>query len=238
MNAKRMLALVLALMMVLALTACGNTGGNEKAEAEKEAEIEAAETGTAASCEALVAAVEKVYNDGDATAADAMNAAYGAEFGALMMDFVTAAQELDEVEEEDLSDVDILDLDGYRKGDAVKLTIAESTALDEDGLNEVRDQAASVSESMKMISGFVAVYDEMGEQELADAGMTADDVAQMKDYVAKLSKIGTFFEEAEIDEGCKLKLKVKVGDDAQELEKTAIRLNGNWVFADLIELMA
>ena len=130
------------------------------------------------------------------------------------------------------------DLDGYRKGDAVKLTIAESTALDEDGLNEVRDQAASVSESMKMISGFVAVYDEMGEQELADAGMTADDVAQMKDYVAKLSKIGTFFEEAEIDEGCKLKLTVKVGDDAQELEKTAIRLNGNWVFADLIELMA
>ena len=70
MNAKRMLALVLALMMVLALTACGNTGGNEKAEAEKEAEIEAAENGTAASCEALVAAVEKVYNDGDATAAD------------------------------------------------------------------------------------------------------------------------------------------------------------------------
>lgn len=238
MNAKRMLALGLALLMVLALTACGNTGGNDKAEAEKEAEIAAAENGTAVSCKVLVAAVENVYNDKAATAADAMNGAYGAEFGTLMMDFVNAAQMLDEVEEEDLADVNILDLDGYRKGDAVKLTIAESTALDEDALNEVRDQAASVSESMKMVSGFVAVYDDMSEEELAEGGMTADDVAQMKDYAGKLSKIGTFFEEAQIDEGCKLKLTVTVGDETQELEKTAVKLNGNWVFADLIELMA
>ena len=238
MNMKRILALLLALVMVFALTACGNKDADGKSSKKDDADVKAAEKGEAPSYEALIAAVEKVYNDSDATVGDAMKAAYGAEFGAVMMQFIEAMQDMDDVNEEDLSDVNVLDLDGYEKGAAVKFEIAEANKMDEEALKAAKDQASAVSESMEMVSTFASMYDNMSEEELAEADMTADDVAQMKEYIAKLTEIGSFFAGAEITEGYQLKLNVTIGEDTQVVEKSALLLNGNWVFADLIELMA
>ena len=238
MNMKRILALVLALVMVFALTACGSKGDSAKKEKKNSTEVKAAEKGEAPNYEALVAAVENVYNDEAATVEEAMNAAYGADFGALMMDFVASMQEMDDVNEEDLSDVNVLDLDGYEKGAAVKFEIAEANKMDEEALKAAEDQASAVSESMEMVSAFASMYDNMSEEELAEADMTADDVAQMKEYIEKLTEIGAFFADAEITDGYQLKLNVTIGEDTQVVEKSALLLNGSWVFADLIELMS
>ena len=157
MNAKRLLALLLALVMVFALAACGNSDGKKGEDAQKEAEVEAAEKGEAASYDALVAAVERVYNDADATTEDAIKAAYGADFAAVIMELFDAMKEMGEADEDDLGDVNVLDLDDYEKGDAVKFEVAEAEALTEDDISDLEDRAASVSEGLEMFAAFAGM---------------------------------------------------------------------------------
>lgn len=231
MNAKRWTALLLALMMVFALTACSGSGKtNEKA-------VEAAAQGKAESYEAMIAALENVYNNQDATVEDAMKAAFGADFAATMMDFYESAKEMGEASEEDMADVNILGLDSFEKGKEVKIEIAEAKALDEDAVKKLQESADGVSESMEMISQFSAMYDEMSEEELAEAGMTQDDLAKMKSYIGKMLEIGAFFDGCTIEEAADLKLNVTVDGETQEIEKTVVKLNGNWVLSDMIDLM-
>ena len=236
MNAKRLTALLLAVLMVFALSACAGSGAG--AGGPKEADVKAAADGKAASYDALLAAVEQVYNDPDATAEDAMKAAFGADFAALMMDFYAAAQEMGEVDDADFADVNFLNLEDYEKGSEVKLEVKEATALTEEQVKEIQEQADGVAQSMEMVSQFYSMYDNMSDEELEESGMTQEDLAQMKVYIDKMVKLGEYFQDCTVGEGTALKLNVTVNGEAQELEKTVVKIGDSWVFSDLIDFMS
>ena len=59
----------------------------------------------------------------------------------------------------------------------------------------------------------------------------------MKSYIEKMLEIGKFFDGCTIEEAADLKLNVTVDGETQEIEKTVVKLNGNWVLSDMIDLM-
>ena len=162
MNRKMMTALLLALALVFALSACTTPVDTS------EQDVQAAAAGSAPSCEALIAAVEQVYNKPDATLADMMTVCYGADFSAAMQDFLDVAKQMDDAEPELLSDIDLLNLPDYAEGSEVKLAIAGTTALSAEELQALQDKLDAAAESMQLIESLATMYDSMSEEDAAE----------------------------------------------------------------------
>ena len=234
MKSKRLTALLLALVMVFALSACANGG---KSEADRQKEEQSAAEGKAPSYEALVAAVENAYNDPDVTMQKMMTVGWGASFSAVMQDFLAAAQEMGEASPDQLTDVNLLELEGFSPGKPVKLEIAEASALTDAEVAEFQDQIKSAAESMELIRSLSSVYDNMSEEDLAENGMTPEQVTQMKDYIDKMVKIGEVYAACTVEKGCRLKLNADVDGTASVIEKTVLLVNGSWVFSDFSDML-
>lgn len=234
MHRKRLPALLLTLALVFALAACADSGGRDAVTPQ---DIEAAAAGSAPSCGALVAAAERVYNTPDAALADMTTACWGAAFSAAVQDFLAAGQEMGEASPEALSDLDLLNLPDYAAGSEVRLELIGAAALSEAELQAQRDKLRAAIESLKLIESLSAMYDDMTEEDLAENGMTPDEVARMKLYMQKLLQIGAVYESCEIGQGSALKLRVTVDGKTSELDRTALLVNGSWVFSEFIDLM-
>ena len=231
MHRKKLTALLLLLALVFTLPACAPSGEMSAKD------VRDAEAGSAPSCEALIAAVEQVYNKPDATLADMMTVCYGADFSAAMQDFLDVAKEMDDAEPELLSDIDLLNLPDYAEGSEVKLAIAGTTALSAEELQALQDKLDASVESMQLIESLATMYDSMTEEDLSENGMTPDDVSQMKLYMEKLVQVGSVFAGCAIEQAGTLKLNVTVDGKTSEIEKTAVMVNGCWMLSDFIDLM-
>lgn len=234
MHGKRLPALLMALALVFALAACAASGGSG---AVTEKDVKAAAAGSAPEYAALIAAAERAYNDPDVTLGDMMTVCWGASFSAVMQDFLAAAQEMGEASPEQLKDVNLLELEGFSPGKPVKLEIAEATALTDAEVAEFQDQIKSAAESMELIRSLSSVYDNMSEEDLAENGMTPEQVTQMKDYIDKMVKIGEVYAACTVEKGCRLKLNADVDGTASVIEKTVLLVNGSWVFSDFSDML-
>jgi hypothetical protein len=234
MRGKRLPALLMALALVFALAACAASGERGAMTGK---DVEAAAAGSAPEYAALIAAVEQAYNDPDVTLEHMMTVCWGAAFSEVMQDFLSAAREMGEAEPEALSDIDVLNLPGYAEGSEVKLEIVGATPLTEAELQAQRDKLKAAIESLELIKSLSTMYDDMTEEDFSENGLTPDEIARMKLYMDKLLQIGAVYEGSTIEQGCALKLKATVDGKASELEKTALLVNGSWVFSEFIDLM-
>ena len=95
----------------------------------------------------------------------------------------------------------------------------------------------SAAESMELIRSLSSVYDNMSEEDLAENGMTPEQVTQMKDYIDKMVKIGEVYAACTVEKGCRLKLNADVDGTASVIEKTVLLVNGSWVFSDFSDML-
>lgn len=235
MKPKRLTALLLVFAMVLVLAACSNA---EKSAAVKQQEVQAAAKGEAPSYPSLVAAVENAYNDPNVTLQQMITVGWGAAISAVMQDYLAAAQDMGEASPDRLSDINLLALEGFTPGKTVKLEITDATALSDADVAAFQDKIQSAAESLELIRSLSSVYDNMSEEDLAENGMTPEQVTQMKDYIEKLAIIGEVYAACTVEQGYTLKLNAAVDGTADEIEKTVLLVNGSWVFSDFSDMMA
>ena len=95
----------------------------------------------------------------------------------------------------------------------------------------------TVPSEMELIRSLSSVYDNMSEEDLAENGMTPEQVTQMKDYIDKMVKIGEVYAACTVEKGCRLKLNADVDGTASVIEKTVLLVNGSWVFSDFSDML-
>ena len=233
MNTRRMIALLCAILMLLTLTACSGESDNS---AKENSEPPVSED--AKGYQALISAIEAVYNDADATSGDMMTASYGEKISNVMMAFFDSMQEVDAEGQQDLSDINLLLLGSpYQKGSKVKLTISGETQLTQEALEECQAKAKSVGDKMAMLSDYSQLYDAMTDEELAEAEMTRDDVSKIQNYISKLEELGAIYSNSEITDGYNLNITADVDGETQDIEVLVLCVDGSWILGDYADII-